>query len=577
MIDSRITLVCKLVSRFKFSSLCLLALGNCVWAQSAPDAGVLQQQIEQERNKLPPGSKPLPKITPAAPKAIEGGLQVSVRRFEFDGNTLLSQVQLAAAVSQYINRPLTFADLQAACAAVADAYQQSGWLVRAFLPQQELNAGVVRIQVVEAVFGGVRIESADPATTPRVSVERMRQVVEQAQPPGKPISTRLVDRALLLLNELPGVSVSQGSLAEGRADRETDLQVKIANRPLISGDVRVDNSGSRSTGRERLSANAALASPTSIGDLLGANLLHTQGSDYGRLSYLLPLGAAGWTAGVNGSVMHYRLIGRDFEPLDASGSANTAGLEFNYPLYRSQQASVGLNLAAEHKAFDNSSGGAKTTHYGIDIATLSLNSSVSDTLGNGGRLGINLNASFGYLDLSDSPNRASDAATTKSAGRFGKFRYVLNRQQNFGESLFFLASYSGQLANRNLDSAEKFYLGGVSGVRAYPSSEGGGTDGQLLNLELHARLPANLDLLGFYDWGAVRVNRDNDFAGAAALNRFSLKGAGLGLGWNTSSGANLRAIWARRIGNNPNATAAGSDQDGTRIRDRAWLSAGYAF
>jgi len=129
------------------------------------------------------------------------------------------------------------------------------------------------------------------------------------------------------------------------------------------------------------------------------------------------------------------------------------------------------------------------------------------------------------------------------------------------------------LASKNLDSSEKFYLGGAGGVRAYPTNEGGGSEGHMLRLELRKRLPGNLALTGFYDWGAVTVNKDNAITGAASLNHYALQGAGLSLAWATNFGLNLSAMLAHRIGDNPNPTSTGADQDGTLKGNRIWLQA----
>ena len=142
-------------------------------------------------------------------------------------------------------------------------------------------------------------------------------------------------------------------------------------------------------------------------------------------------------------------------------------------------------------------------------------------------------------------------------------------------SLF--AVLSGQWASKNLDSSEKFYLGGANGVRAYPSSEAGGALGQLLSIELRWRLTQGFNLTGFFDAGQVSVNANNSFAGAPVLNDCSLKGAGLALGWQSSVGLNLKATWARRVGDNPNPTSTGNDQDGSFVKDRVWLSASLQF
>ncbi len=114
-------------------------------------------------------------------------------------------------------------------------------------------------------------------------------------------------------------------------------------------------------------------------------------------------------------------------------------------------------------------------------------------------------------------------------------------------------------------------------MRAYPSSEAGGAKGDLINLELRWHLPVGFAATGFYDYGRVTVNSDNSFTGASPLNNYSLKGAGLNLTWQQGKGPQLKATWARRIGDNPNPTSTGNDQDGSLIKNRYWLSAAMQF
>jgi hemolysin activation/secretion protein len=134
------------------------------------------------------------------------------------------------------------------------------------------------------------------------------------------------------------------------------------------------------------------------------------------------------------------------------------------------------------------------------------------------------------------------------------------------------------MASKNMDSSEKFYLGGPVGVRAYPNNEGGGSEGQLMTLELRQNLPKDLVLTAFYDHGHVTVNKSNDFAGAANPNEMTYKGAGLQLAWYGPKNINLKAIWSRRMGDNPYPVEiTGNDQDGTKKLDRYWLSASIPF
>ena len=529
-------------------------------AQTPPDAGALQQQIERERQQqLPRRIAPDKPATPAVLPPL-AGIVVTVKEFRFAGNTLLSAEQLAPAVAPFLDRPLDYNQLQAAAAAVAETYRAAGWVVRAYLPQQDIKDGIVTLQIVEAVFGGVKLEGR--AT--RVAGEQLLRNVSARQAGGAPLNADALDRALLLADDLPGVTVA-GSLATGAAEGQTDLILKIADEPLLTGEAGLDNTGSRSTGSERFTASLNANSPFGLGDLLSSNLIHTRGSDYLRLAYTIPVGGDGWRLGVNASGLRYKLIVAPYNPSTDKGTSSTLGLEASYPLIRSRLANLYLNLAYDHKAFDNQFGGATTTRYTVDDSSVTLNGNLFDNWGGGGANSASLAWVEGRQDL----GTLNISENAKLDGRFSKLRYSLSRQQVITDSLALFALLAGQEAGKALDSSEKFYLGGSGGVRAYPSSEGGGDSGVMSNLELRWKLPAGFLLTGFYDAGHIR-NHDGSPS-------YGLKGAGAALAWQGDNGLNLKAVWARRIGTNPNPTASGNDQDGSLDKNRLWLSASLPF
>jgi hemolysin activation/secretion protein len=355
--------------------------------------------------------------------------------------------------------------------------------------------------------------------------------------------------------------------------------LKLVDEPLLNGEVGLDNTGSRATGRERLTANAYLNSPFKLGDQFSANLMHTEGSDYARLAYAAPVGHDGLRLGINTSRLDYNVITPEFKSAKIHGNSTTWGLDAQYPLIRSRTHNLYLGAALDDKDFDNQANGATTTNYGVRNLTFSLTGNLFDKWGGGGANMASLNLTVGDIDLDGSPNKAADAATTRSHGSFTKLRYALSRQQALTADLSLYALLSGQFASKNLDSSEKFYLGGSSGVRAYPANEGGGSEGTQINLELRWRALPNLVVTGFYDWGSVTINKNNSFAGAPALNRYELDGAGVSVAWSGGPmGMTLKGSYAHRFGNNPNRDATtGKDQDGSLIRDRFWLTASLPF
>jgi hemolysin activation/secretion protein len=541
-------------SRHNLLALSIAVLSAPTFAQTTPDAGALQQQIDRERQQPLPQRVAPAKPAPAAMKPVTGAV-VTVKQFRFVGNTLQSSEQLAPVVAAYLNRPLDFVQLNEAAAAVAEAYRAAGWVVNAYLPQQDIKDGIVTIQIIEAVFG--RLKTEGPVSK-RIAPGRVDAIFAAQQGSGASLNAVALDRGLLLADDLPGVTVA-GSLAAGRQPGETDLILTMADEPLIIGGVALDNAGDRSTGQERLTANINLNSPLGLGDLLSSNLIHAEGNDYLRLAYSLPVGNDGWRVGINGSSLEYDLVNNDFDGLHGKGSSNTAGLDASYPILRSRLANLYLNLNYDHKRFDNESLGTTTTRYTIDSTSVALNGNLFDNWGGGGANSTSLAWTGGSRD--------NDVGVTNE--HFSKLRYSLSRQQVITNDLSFYAAVSGQESDDELDSAEQFYLGGAYGVRAYPGSEGGGDSGVLTNLELRWKLPEGFTLTGFHDYGQVR-NEDN-------RPSYSLKGYGLSLGWQTPVGANLKATWAHRIGDNPNPTPAGKDQDGSLDKNRLWLSATLPF
>lgn len=197
--------------------------------------------------------------------------------------------------------------------------------------------------------------------------------------------------------------------------------------------------------------------------------------------------------------------------------------------------------------------------------SVGLSGNTFDELGGGG---VN-SASLGLVAGSIALGQLDTGENLEREGNFGKLRYSVSRQQAIGRELSLYAVLSGQQADKTLDSSEKLSLGGSSGVRAYPSGEGSGSSGQLATLELRQRLPQGFSAVVFYDWGSVS-NSDGSPS-------YRLHGAGLGLNWQTPIGATVKATWAQRLGDNPNPSATGTDQDGTLNRSRWWLSASIPF
>ena len=548
-----------------------LGLSFSGWAQTPPDAGSLRQQIEQQRPlPLPaarPQSAPLPpQIQPTS------GMTVMVKSFRFAGNSLLSSEQLAPALQAFVGQQLDFAGLQRAADAVATAYRQAGWIVRVYLPEQDISEGILTLQVVEAQFAGLRFEGE---ASKRVTREQLQAFFAQQQAQGQPLSANALDRALLLADDLPGISVA-GTLVPGTSEGETALALQTTDEPFIYGDIGLDNTGAVSTGSERLTANLNINSPGSRGELLSFTGLHTQGSNFGRMTFTVPDGHNGLRLSFSASSMNYKVIGgsEGIRSLKIQGKSSSLGVDFSFPLLRERLYNLYISGGLENRGFsteDNNKNLADSSSYS-DYETNTFRTGLSgnrfDKLGGGGANSGSVQMQWGRFSSVQAHKQIQSLQQS-----YQKINYSLSRQQTLTNNHSLLVSLQGQHATQALDSSEKLYIGGSSSVRAYPVSEQGGDRGQVLTAEWRWRLHSSLVLTAFADAGRVVTL---PFANLAQQT-VSLSGHGLSASWQGPRGITTRMTWAHRNGNNPKPTPSGTDSDGTLKHNRVWLSASVPF
>lgn len=551
-------------------------------AQIAADGtagGTIRRDVERT---IPAPALPAVSPKPDAGRPKEGqpnGETIVVSRFRFTGNTLISDAVLTRSVELYVGRSIDFSELQNAAAMAALAYRDRGYVATVSIPKQELEDGVVTLKVSEARYGGAKI---DPMSDGRIHSELILARIEHAMKVEKAVNTNVLDRAVLLLNDLPGASVQSG-LAEGRNEGETEVVLQSARKPLVSGSAAVDQMGSLSTGAQRELVDIALNSPTGRGEQCTLSLMHTEGTRYGRAGFSLPVGLTGARAGVNASALEYAVIDGPQVLSKLTGASSSVGADLSYPIVRSQQANLYVSGSVTAKRFDNYARQLLMRSYESQIAAGTLTGNWFDSLLGGASNQASATVSVGRLDIKDPLSLLGDQsrlAGPHTNGEFRKLNASFTRNQALANGWSVFASASAQVASKNLDSSEKFYLGGPNGVRAYPNSEGGGSSGELLQLELRKRLSDLFELRFFHDEGRVRQVVD-PYLGNPTPNILHYRGHGLAVIVSLPKSLTLSFAWSRRIGENPNplpgAATPKRDQDGTLDMDRVWASLSMSF
>jgi hemolysin activation/secretion protein len=248
----------------------------------------------------------------------------------------------------------------------------------------------------------------------------------------------------------------------------------------------------------------------------------------------------------------------------------------------SQRSTAHVGLGVERTDLHDTWAGGDLADRQLDAIVFSLD---GITAGRAGQLSYWLSLTSGELELEGPADFvAGDAATLNSSGRFSKLWGQVETRFPTGSRSFLNLRLSGQLANRNLDSSEKFLLGGYNGVRAYPEGEAAADDALLVRLDWvrplsFSTLPGQAALRAFIDSGAVQIvaDRRGGRADPGIPNNYSLHGAGLGFNWNLPRGLSLTAYVATTIGDNPGRSAAGNNADGEDNNTRGWVGAQWAF
>jgi hemolysin activation/secretion protein len=280
------------------------------------------------------------------------------------------------------------------------------------------------------------------------------------------------------------------------------------------------------------------------------------------------------------SFLDYNLD-EDLAGVDADGTAQNAGVSLSYPVIRTRATSLWVGGAYGYKGLVDNVANTRISDRKINEGSLNLVATHTDGFGGGGVTTALVTLTSGNLDRSAvASDLASDQATARSDGGFAKATGSVARLQHLYGDLALFGAVRGQVANKNLDSSEKFILGGPVGVRAYPIGEGTGDDGWVGNFELRYDVPRALpykgkvQLVGFADMGGIRVNHDNWTGGvptATGDNYYMLGGAGVGVNVSFDNSFALRGSWAHAIGSNAGRSTVGDNADGRDRNNEFWL------
>lgn len=428
-----------------------------------PTPGAIGDSLKPPATLQPPVQTP--GITPPRnPAAAQGGAQgatLTVTHFSFSGNTLFGDAVLAPLVAEYVNHPITLAQLYEAADKVADFYAHEGYsLASVNVPAQKVKDGDVRLEVIEGRIGKIGFEGEH-----WYREEILHDFARHVRP-GQVYRNGPLEQDLQALNALPGLA-ARAVIQPGAGYGSSDIAMKVQESP-IDGYVVTDNYGRKDTGEYRLSASVTVNNPGRIADQL--TVLGTHSSDnrlnYGYFDYNAPLNFRGTRFDVNFGHAYF-----DAAPFNVPGRNNNLQLNLLQSWVRTSTDTFSTSAGFLHSDGNADFAGAALSHTNINLLNLGLSWSHiwADSAMTQYSASVHTNFSHSYDDHSIIGGYRDREL----------LRLELNMQhlQPLPARLQLLALVDTVYSPNPLADTEQMSIGGPTTVRGFPASEARGDRG----------------------------------------------------------------------------------------------------
>ncbi len=504
-----------------------------------------------------------------------------ITRFAVEGNTLLPQSALDEAVAPFQGSGRVYGDIQQALEALENAYRSAGYTaVQVSVPEQELTAGVVRLQVVETVVGKVVVSD-----NRHFSEQNIRASIPQLME-GRAPNLRRISESVQLANDNPAKQVNV-TLTASETTNQIDAAIAVKDERPLRVLLNVDNSGSGDTGHWRTGVAlqhsnlfnrdhvATVAYTTSPDSPSGAKV------DLYSLGYRVPLYGMGDSLDFiygKSNVSSGQTLALN-STLNITGRGEIYALRWNHYFARSGEWSSKLVFGADYKKVDSScniNGGllnGASLNTCLPYSTLPLSVSYSAQQQGVGQLldynlGIARNLATGQARRNDTLG-VTDRYSLFSGSRQSMDNFVVIRGGASWLKVFQddwqlrLASVL-QVSSQALPAVEQFGLAGATAVRGFTERAVAADSGVVINNELYtpdllakSEMRGNLRLLGFVDAG--RGANNNVTAASTLSSTVTLASVGAGLRYTLGRDISLRLDVARVLLNGKSATEQRGD------------------
>lgn len=499
--------------------LCALSLSTPVLAETPGERALIRDRqerlLQEQQQRLEdlrqlPGNRPQLESVP-----IEDERCFDIGQIRLEGARLLDQADQTRILEPFAGQCLGVGKLNELLKAITQFYIDRGYVTsRAYLPQQDLSSGELRVIVAEGRLEG--LDSSELASDRELVMGFPGQT-------GEVLDLRELEQLVDQLNRLPSRQ-AQLELVPGQDVGGSRVRLQgQRSKPWRAGLSR-NNDGQESTGEQQWGLNFDWDSPLGLADQLSLRATRDAVSDSYRhshsqsLIYQVPYGW--WNFSYSYSQSYYRTQsdGNGFT-FDQDGDSKTHALRGERVLHRDAVSKTAFSLGVSHLRSNNFILGNRidTSSTRLSEAQLGFN--------HGRRIGTAfVNADIGWqrgIGAFDA-QRAGDPQGSQPVARYNKYSLTLSYLQPFelwGESFSFDSLAYGQKSEDVLFSPQRISIGGISSVRGFKEESLSGDTGGYWRNQLRWRRPVTWEVLWpfvheyslafAYDVGVIHGGRYN--------------------------------------------------------------------
>ena len=447
--------------------------------------------------------------------------RIVIKDIVTDKSEILSVEEIRKITAGYEGKLHTINDLFEIVDKLNALYRSKGFITaKALLPPQKVEAGVIRIRLVEGRVGNVLVEgnehTRDSFFLSKFSLKK-----------GELVRLDTLEKDIVYFNAVNDVKV-RATLRPGERTGETDLLLKAVEPPNYEVSILADNAGTETVGEERVGLKLVDFSLFGYRDPLILTGYISEGTSTVSAGYSIPINDLGTRIAAGYGFNQVDIQSGPFADLDVGGDSYSYNFDLNHPLIFSPEFT--MNLFAGYN-YNNSS---------TDFAGVTISRSKVGSVPVG--FDFTLLDKYGLWYCRNTFTHGSERGNGDN--NFLLYNLDMVRTLMHTNEVFTIFRGNAQLSDSHpLASSKQFQVGGLSSVRGFPEGFLVGDEGYFLSAEIKFPLPfTDREVFGvslreklkgsfFIDHGAAFPYKGN---GVSSSHEDFITGTGVGVSMNFS-------------------------------------------